>query len=483
MRLGQTSITFFLSKLLASAIGFIATLYIARSLGASPLGVYSLAVGLVSWLAIAGRVGISGAISKRVSEGIDQSQFALAGISIIAILFIIIASGLLIFRGWVTVYIGFPVTKYVILLLLVILAFGIVNSLLVGLHLVHISGFLSPLKVGGRAVIQISLVAIGLSTAGLFIGHIIGVSLAVVIGLYFAVRNLPPISQPQTGHYRDLVDFAKFSWLGSLQSRMFNYTDIIVLGFFVSSALIGVYAVAWNIGQFLFLFSGALKSTLFPEMSELSAKEDPQAVSRIVEQSLSFGGLFLIPGFIGGALLGERILRIYGPEFPQGATILTILIVANLFMGYQTQLINTLNAINRPNLAFRVNAVFVIVNLTFNMIFIYFYGWIGAAIATATSVAISLVLAYRHVAKIIDFELPAIEIVKQWVAAFVMAIAVYGGLFVENTYRILSHNVATVLILVTAGAGIYFLILLAISMEFRETVDRNIPITIPFVSQ
>jgi len=264
---------------------------------------------------------------------------------------------------------------------------------------------------------------------------------------------------------------------------MFSYTDIVVLGFFVSSGLVGVYAVAWNVAHFFILFSGALSTTLFPEMSSISAQNDSQAVERIVEQSLSFGGLFLIPGFLGGAILGERVLRIYGPEFPKGATILSLLILANLFMGYQDQLLNTLNAIDRPELAFRVNVVFVGANLSLNVVLIYLYGWIGAAIATTVSVAISLILAYWHVNSIIEFDTPVGEFARQWFAATLMAGVVYGGLQVESTYRILRHNVATVLFLVGIGAGVYFICLFWLSAEFREAVDRNSPVDLPFASR
>jgi O-antigen/teichoic acid export membrane protein len=255
---------------------------------------------------------------------------------------------------------------------------------------------------------------------------------------------------------------------------MFSYTDVLVLGYFVSSGLIGIYTAAWNVGQFLILFSGTLQSTLFPEMSSIAAKEDPLAVSKIVEQSLTFGGLFLIPGLFGGILLGERILRIYGPEFPVGAVILNILILANLFMGYQIQLLNTLNAIDRPDLAFRVNLVFVVVNVSLNVILVSLYGWIGAAVATATSVAVSLVLAYWHVDAIINFRLPVDEIMRQFAAAGVMTAVVYAGLVAENTYRLVGHNFAVVTFLVGIGAMIYFLVLLGLSRTFRETVLRNL---------
>lgn len=483
MKLGQTSVIHFASSFFASILGFVSTLYIARVLGAGPLGVYQLAVGLVSWLAIVGRVGISRAISKRVSEGSEQGEYAAAGASVIFALFAVVTIGVFLFRGQVTNYVGYPAAGFVVLMLLVMLMNGLVDSLLVGLKLVHVSGILSPIKIGGRALSQILLIILGAETAALFVGHVLGYAVVIVVGLYFVIRNGPSFRLPERRHFEGLFDFAKFSWLGSLQSRMFSYTDVIVLGFFVSSGIIGVYSVAWNISQFLILFSGTLQSTLFPEMSEISAREDPQSISRIVEQSLTFGGLFLIPGLFGGILLGERILRIYGPEFPQGAAVLTILIVANLFMGYQNQLLNALNAIDRPNLAFRVNVVFVVTNVALNVTFVYLYGWLGAAAATAASVVVSLVLAYRHVNAIIEFDLPVGEIVRQWLAGGVMAVVVYGGLLIENTYRVVGHNFAVVAILVTFGAGVYFAVLLGLSAEFRETVNRNVSVDVPFVSQ
>ncbi|OAQ54709.1 polysaccharide biosynthesis protein [Natrinema mahii] len=482
MRLGQTSIIYFISKFFASGLGFLATIYIARMLGAGPLGIYSVAIGLVSWLAIAGKVGLSGAVSKRVSEGQDRGEYALAGATIIFSLFVLIACVLVLFRTQIVDYVGYPATGYIALILLVVLLNSLINSLLVGLHLVHVSGVLSPVRTGSRALFQIALIAAGAGTAGLFVGHIVGYCLVIGVGGYFIARNVPDLSRPKRRHFEQLVDFAKFSWLGSLQSQMFSYTDIIVLGAFVSSGLIGVYAAAWNIAEFLILFSGALSSTLFPEMSSLSAKEDPQAVARIVEQSLSFGGLFLIPGLFGGTLLSERILRIYGPEFPKGATVLIVLIVANLFMGYQNQLLNTLNAIDRPDLAFRVNVVFVGLNVTLNVVLISLYGWLGAAAATTVSVAASLVLAYYHVDAIIDFAVPTGEIAKQWFAAVLMAGVVHAGLRTEATYGLLNHNVATVVLLVGLGAGVYFAVLLAISAEFRTVVDQNVPFNLPVLS-
>ncbi len=481
MEVGQTSVIHFVSRLFASLLGFVATIYFARLLGADPLGIYYLVIGVVSWLAIAGKIGISGAVTKRVSEGKQREQFAAAAILFVTVLFIILSISLLLFRPYVDNYLGYPATGYVVLILLVTLAWSIVSSLLSGLHLVHLNGLLSPVKTGGQSLLQLGAVVAGIGLTGLFLGYIVGLVVVIVIGSAFVFTRLEGIKTPKKQHFESLFDYAKFSWLGNLESRMFNYTDVIVLGFFVPSALIGIYSIAWNVAMFLILFSGSISTTLFPEMSKHSASEDLQSVANLLEDALSYAGLILIPGLVGGIILSERILQIYGEEFTQGALILVILIAAALVRAYQKQLLTTLSAIDRPDLSFRANALFVIVNLSLNVALIYLYGWLGAAVATVLSVVASLVLAHHYLSAIVDFAVPFLEISRQWFAAIAMAVVVYGGLQFENTFSMIGHNVATVILLVGLGAAVYFILLLAVSVQFRQIIDRNLPINVPLV--
>lgn len=476
MRLGQTSYIHFVSNLFASVLGFVSTIYISRILGAEPLGIYHLSLGLVSWLSMVGTMGFSQAISKRISEGEEQGAYAAAGLLIQTAFFIIVAISLLATREYINTYVGFPVTGFLILILLVVLGFSIVNDILTGISLVHVYGILIPIKVGTRSLLQIVLIGAGLGITGIFIGHIAGIAVIMTIGSYIVLRNIPTLTRPKARHVKELIKFAKYSWIGDIRGKMFNYMDVIVLGFFVSQTLIGIYSVAWNIAQLLGLFSGSITNTLFPEISRLSSEENFDAISGLVEKSLTYGGLFLIPGLFGGALLGERILRLYGPEFPQGATILIVLIMAQLIQGYQKQLTNTLNGIDQPNLAFRVNGIFVVANLLLNVLLIYFYGWVGAALATAISGGISTVASYVYVSSIIEFSFPRMEILYQIVGSVIMSCVVYGGIWVENTFALLQNNIVLVLTLVILGAGVYFVSLLTLSVDFRETVARNLPV-------
>jgi O-antigen/teichoic acid export membrane protein len=199
----------------------------------------------------------------------------------------------------------------------------------------------------------------------------------------------------------------------------------------------------------------------------------------LVEEALAYAGLLMIPGLVGGALLGERILRIYGPEFTQGATVLVVLIVANLVMSYQSQLLNTLNALNRPDLSFRVNTLFVVGNLSLNVVFVYLYGWLGAAIATVCSITISAVLAYYYLERIINVGVPVSELGRQSIAAILMGALVYAGVRIENAHVLLGHNVAVLVVLVGGGAAIYFFALICLSARFRTAIEDNLPFDVP----
>lgn len=477
MRLGQASVVHFGSRFLASALGFAATVFIARFLGSGTLGTYYLVLSTVSWLGIVVTMGIPESITKRVSEsnGDDQSAYAIAGVMLGFTLLIAMAILVFTLDRQINEYIGYPAAGIIVAFLFVKLAQSTASSTLNGQRLVHVSGIFNPIRTGTRSLIQIGATLVGYGIGALFIGYAVGYLFVAVIGGMIAFRRFERIVLPTWTHYLQIAEYAKFSWLGSLRSRAFNWVDVAVLGFFVSSSLVGIYTAAWNIAVFLILFGGSLSETLFPEMSALSAEEGLDSIGNLFETSLAYAGLILIPGLVGGTLLGERLLGVYGEEFTRGATVLSVLILATLIQGYQRQFTATLNAVDRPDLAFRINAVFIAANVILNLGLIPFYGIFGAAAATAASVGISLIVAYLMISSILNFTVPMDEIARQWVSAGVMGVVVYGSHQVESAYFGIDSNLVVVLFLVCLGAGVYFLSLLKISRRFRKTVVDNVP--------
>jgi len=482
MRLGQTSIIYVLAKILGSAIGFFATIYFTRTLGEEIYGFYAITLAVVSWLGIVKSVGFGQAVVKRMSEAEEPDAYLAAGTAIKAVLTGIVALGVFIFRDEFNAYVGHSVAEFIILLLVVSIFSGLVNSALKGTHRVHVYAPLNTAKEGARSVIMVVLVFLGWELTGMLVGYAVGTALIAAVGLWI-VR--PKLTVPRWRHVRDLFDFAKFSWLGNMRSRSFNDVDILVLGLFVPAGLTGIYAAAYGLSKFLDVFGSAIKTTLFPELSKRAASGDDEMIQTLTNDALTYAGLFLIPGVVGAAVLGDRLMIIYGPRFEIGAEVLTILLVGILAYSYNKQLLNTLNGIDKPNLAFRANAIFIVSNIVLNIGLVYTIGWVGAAIATAISAVIGLLFGFYYTQTHVDFGVPYNEIAGQWVAAICMGAVVYFARYLgEATLTwVDDFNAVFVVLLVGLGAAVYFVLLLGISSTFRTTVTNNLPFAVPLLDR
>jgi O-antigen/teichoic acid export membrane protein len=152
-----------------------------------------------------------------------------------------------------------------------------------------------------------------------------------------------------------------------------------------------------------------------------------------------------------------------------------VLILATLLQSYQKQFTTTFNALDRPEIAFRVNLVFILSNVVLNVVLIIAYGWIGAAVATALSVGISLIIAYGYMTSILDFTIPVGEIAKQWIAAAFMAFFLIILIWTNGRYVSIGNNLLFLSLTIPFGAALYFCSLLGISRQFRTTVRDNLP--------
>lgn len=479
MQIGQISFLVFLSKLLGAALGFIATLVFARVLGAEVLGIFTLILMVVSWLAMAGELGISGATTKRVSEAEDPGAYFTASIIWLTVFGAVASLLLIVGRSLIETYISgydeyiaISVVWILIGLLFLKIAYNLPQNVLKGERKVHVSAFLGPLKEAVQGIIQITLVLAGYSLLGMIVGWAVGGIVVLLIGLYF-ISTKPAI--PDVRHFKSLFDYAKYSWLGKLKSRIFNDIDVLILGVFASSATVGIYAVAWSLSKFLQLFSSAISSTLFPEISYTSTQDSINAVTRMVEDSITYTGLMVIPGLIGGFILAEELMLVYGTEFIDGATVLWLLILAILIHSFQKQFVNALNGLDYPNLSFRINLIFAALNAGLNLVLIPPYGINGAAIASVLSVTIALFLSYYYLNQLLTFSLPIGEVLRQFTAAGVMGLIILGAREILYLTPLADQIILLTGMLVVLGAAIYFILMLVFSQAFRETVERNLP--------
>lgn len=468
MNLGKTTIIHFSIRMVISVSGFIATFAIARLLGAAVLGLYATTVALLFAAAIPSKA-VADAVTKRMSEGVDQGAYYIAGLTMIAVITAILAAIVLSLRSSIDSYVGAEVSLLLILLIAGSGFYRLTLTALDGQKKVAHSAATHGLEQMLKTVLQVGLILAGFSLAGLIVGHALALIVAGALGL--VMFEVGP-ARPKQEHFQRLYEYARYSWLGTLKARALSWTDTIVLALFVAPNLIGIYEVAWSLATFLALISLSIRQTLFPEFSDLGTQDREERVHHLLEEGLVFTGIFAIPGLFGAVILGPEVLAIYNTEFREGALILVILIGARLLASFAEQFTSTLNAMDRPDLAFRINVIFIAVNIVLNLVLIWSFGWYGAAVATTLSAGIMLLLSYLMLTRLIGApSIPVGEVSRQIGAAAVMAVAIAGV-----TQFIPTGHWATIL-LVMCGAAVYVGVLLVISSRIREKLLGFVPDT------
>lgn len=461
LKLGKTAALHFLSEVAISISGFIATLAIARVLGSEGVGIYALGISVFVWVNLP-ISGLAEALKKRISEGIDKSEYIISGTILIFLAISVTSLLMIMFRSTINDYIGGKIAFFIILVLLANVLFNSATNSLRGLKKVAHAGWTRAIERVLRASIQVVLIILGYNVAGLFVGY----AASMVIGSFIAVFfiNVNP-KLPNAHHFRSLLSYAKYGWSSGLKGTAFSWMDTIVLGFFVSSSQIGIYEVSWSLASFLVVASRSINSTLFPQVSELSVNEEYEKIHHYLNEGLIFTGVFLIPGLFGAVAVGEGLLRVYGAEFAQGYYILILLITARIFDAYASQIVSVIRAVDKPDIALRIDMVFLGANISLNFLFVYTHGWYGAAVATLLSGIVTLGFGFYSLSTLIGRPtVPYMEIVKEIIAGGVMfTVVAFLTSILPSGYHI------TVL-LIFCGIIVYTTVLIIASERIRQKV-------------
>lgn len=463
MNLERTAVVYFLSRVLLTVSGFVASFAIARFLGPEILGIYSVVIAVMYWFSIPVHAVTYGML-KRMSEGTRTGQFFVAGTGLVAIITAILSLGLILSRSWIDAYIGAPLTIPLVALIATNAFYLVVKWGLHGQNRVGSAAILDASERIVRTSIHLGVIYLGAATFGLVLGHTGALLLTGVVGIVlYKVRP----AMPSVNDLRRVIDYAKYSIIKNVEGKAFGWMDTLVLAFFVSSSLIGIYEIAWSLASTLALASQSIQRTLFPTMSRLDQNDESERIRTLLEMGLVYSGILAVPGLFGAAIIGPELLSVYRPAFARGSTVLLILIVARLLDSYRSQLLSALDAVDRPRITHYISAVAFVVNVILNVTLVLTVGWTGAAVATAVTAGVTLGLSYYALARELGVvSVPVAELTKQVFAAAVMS----AGLIPLT--RIGGSSEVVVIALVLAGGVMYFVTLNVVSEEVRtRTLD------------
>jgi len=234
-----------------------------------------------------------------------------------------------------------------------------------------------------------------------------------------------------------------------ISAWVINMSDRYIIGYFMGSIPVGIYAAAYGIGNTILMFISPIRTVLYPTISKLWEEDKIEDVKTHLKYSVKYFLMIAIPSAFGLSVLSKELLVILATsEFVSaGSVIIPIVAFGTLIYGFYSIAAYVLTSAKKTHYIGLLLAVAAVTNIILNVVLIPLLGILGAAIATLITFFVLAALTLYLSFKDLRFDLNFGFIVKSVIASMVMS-----GL-------ILKYNpVGTINVLISIGfgGGIYF---------------------------
>lgn len=255
--------------------------------------------------------------------------------------------------------------------------------------------------------------ALGIDTVNMLVAAYLAGSLVTLLVSYITLRHYlvgdRPTPKAVRAYSQQIKRYALVVHVGTALS-FFNYrVDAYLLNLLGNTADTGVYVIATQMVEKLWLLSAAVSVVMLPALSQLVDDED----KRRKITPLLYIWVLVLTGLAGCAtavLAAPIVLVLFGQGYEKAALIIQLLAPGIVAWSGARVLAHDIIARGQPGLNAFMNTGVLLVNVVGNVLLIPQYGANGAAIATTIAYclfALQMVFFYTRIAKV------------QWKPAFV----------------------------------------------------------------
>lgn len=204
---------------------------------------------------------------------------------------------------------------------------------------------------------------------------------------------VPPSEEEkeQKGLLKQSFTYGVKAYFANISSMISYRADLYLVGLLTTVSSAGIYAIALQISERLFIVSQAVSTVLLPR---LSGSNDNPAYQTILTSTIA-KWTFLIT-IVAGIMLFYvtkwLLVPFFGEAYNASLEPMLILVIACSFSGYARVVANSLAAKNKPEWNLYIGLIAAGTNVVLNLLFIPKYGIMGAAYATCISFGINFIL-------------------------------------------------------------------------------------------
>ncbi|MDD4439847.1 MAG: oligosaccharide flippase family protein [Tissierellia bacterium] len=480
----------YLSIFLTNLIGLIYTPFLLRMMGQSEYGLYILAASIVSYLAVID-FGFGNATTRYTalynSKGLQDKLPSLWGmmmsiygvislISLISGLWLVAHSDLFFAESMTIEELG--KMRVLILLMTINISFSfplsVFESIVVAFERFKFQRGLQIIRTLLQPLIMIPLLLMGYRSIALVI-LITALNLLYLFAnlwyCFFKLKIKIVFKRSDSSLFREILQYSFWVFLIMVVDRLYWSSGQIILGKFVGTSAVAVFAVAIQFKNYMSSFSTAISGVFLPKMTTINTRDEVDnyfiKIGRVQFVIISF----ILSCFI---LFGKMFIVLWaGNDYAESYIIALIILVPLSVPLIQTLGMSILQAKNRLKFRSVVYVFMAFISVVISIPMAKLYGGLGCAISISFSLILCniLIMNYYYYKKIhIDIPRFWIEISRMAMPIIVIDVLIY---LVQIQFTI--HTSWVVLLLQLSVFAILFAMVvykLSINNDERDLIKK-----------
>ncbi|MFX0558407.1 oligosaccharide flippase family protein [Maribacter sp. CXY002] len=410
----------------SNLVGLFYTPYMLRMMGKSEYGLYALVASVIAYLTIMD-FGFGNAIirytAKLKAEGKVQEQYSMFG------LFVLLYSAI----GIISFVIGLSLyynvdhlfgntmsdnelekAKIMMLLMVFNIAFtfplSIFGSIITAYEDFVFQKIVVLFRIVLNTVIMILLLEMGYKAIGMVILATVLNILTLIINFWYCKKKLKiriTFTNMNVGLLKEVSTYSFYIFLNIIMNKVYWSTGQFVLGIYVGTAAVAVFAIAIQLQGMYMSFSTAISGVFLPKVTGMVASNKSKV--EISDLFIRTGRIqFIILAFIlsGFILFGRQFIILWAGNGYEDTYLITLLFFVALTIPLVQNLgITILQARNQMEFRSWLYFGMAILSLCAQIPLTKYYGGIGAAFGISVALIIGNVLimnVYYHKKQFID---------------------------------------------------------------------------------
>jgi putative peptidoglycan lipid II flippase len=474
MRIGEKLISntfyMFLDWIFLVIFSFIFWFSLGKTLSREELGAVSTLTSfimLLSWISLFG-VGL--ALQKLIPEFQRKNSKKLYSLIRISLNPVIVVTGitlliLLIFSNQLSAILKVPRIGIFISIfsIFAIVPYGFFGSVIYGFQNMKKYFLTDLLQVLLRVLIAVPLIILGFRLYGPLVGFGLGYFIALFLRIdlkYFKNKN-------SQFSYKELFYYASPAFISTVASNVISNSQYIILTILKTTAITGIFTIAFLLTSVLGIMVSVLTSALFPIISSLSVNHKmKRRQGYLIALVLRYSLIIIIP-LSAIFLIFSRwiILSFSSIEYISASDYFPILIPAAILSGIGGIFNNNLYAIGKPKISRNILVVTSLLFLTLSILAVQSFSALGLSFAYLTSMLFYFTLNLIYIRKFLMINFFIADILK------ILLSSIFIGLLLLFLYPFV-YNI--IIVVIASLASMIFYLFLLLFLKFYRAEDIKI---------